>query len=32
MRQCGNRIVDHDSGAVENLLEFGGGFGALVRG
>ena len=32
VRQRADGIADHDAAVIENLLEFRGGFGALVRG
>ena len=32
VRQCADGIADHDPAVIENLLEFRGGFGALVCG
>src|SRR5271170_452032 len=32
MRKCTNGLVEHNSAMVQNFLEFGGGFIALMRG
>jgi hypothetical protein len=31
-RQCAYGFADNDPAVIENFLELGGGFGALVRG
>ncbi|MGD1091785.1 MAG: hypothetical protein ABSB35_07300 [Bryobacteraceae bacterium] len=32
MRECADGIAENDAAVIDNLLEFSGGFGALMRG